>query len=702
MKRKGRKASPRAGKREGDPVLDNKGKSEYRQQGGGFRKLTTPASVSDVMSDDECSSSDMSTVWSPVGAGVFDSPGKHESIISPMSLSKCSGKRRIFNKELHLLPLVTLNKKQADSKTAESQDEEVDVVGVDEKSETMVQSLKRKTSSSGSLSKPKRRGYVYLDNETNSNEATRESRRMKRKKKEHESLRKLLKLDIDMMWTDVDSSDSDSETRPKKLRRRNSARSPSIQGFQAEPLRRRRSKVTATATCSSETQKAECSSGLNCLSTEKSIGSADCENRATVLLSSKDEDHRTFLKNKMSRTENGAINDVSNRRTNKPKISLNQDLDDCLEENVFTGHVPKGAGSHKDKYLPESQLNDKRTLSAKSGQSVLGRKSSKGKTRYKMNPNQMLIKQWLEKSNDEKKVEKKLEAQGTENIKSGEKPKKTTLKIRFKGKTFMMNRRIRPSASFKENLQAGEGTLADQCSFHLSVEREERQRMRGQRKGSDSWQPVDPLASPPAGIRESMELWREAKRLVYTERKSNYLDQRCVSSPRTFPKRKRPSRLASLIRFPDDTIATYENEPIYSNVNAKCSLAEKFEYCGRNMKPSETSSTDMSTLTFIDTASLLNESDVSMPKLSPMEVDDGVVIMRDKNRNNPQVSPVGDTHHCMVVNLQPRPIDIHKRAGSLSPPTTNPSEASTSDEERAPSSYPTRLAIAKSFADIQC
>lgn len=122
------------------------------------------------------------------------------------------------------------------------------------------------------------------------------------------------------------------------------------------------------------------------------------------------------------------------------------------------------------------------------------------------------------------------------------------------------------------------------------------------------------------------------------------------------------------------------------------------------MKNSDSSSMDMSTLTFIDASSLLNDSEVSMPKLSPMEMEDGVLIMPDKNRNDPQVSPVGDTHHCMVVNLQPSPIDIHKRAGSLSPSATNNSESSLSDEERSTGigSYPTRLAITRSMSDVHC
>lgn len=689
--------SPRANKRLVDTALGNKGKSEYQQQTKGFRKLKASASQFDVLSGDECSSSDTSLVLSlgnslsDFGAGVFESPGKHESIISPMSLSKCSGKSRVVNKELKFLPTACVTKKHSVSKVVDLQNEEVDVVGVDNKDESLAASLKKKASP-GSASPPKAKGYVYLDDGSNSMEGTREKRRMKRKKKQQESLRKLLKLDIDMTWTDVDSSDSESESRPKKLRRRNSVFSNSNIDSQGETKRKSKSKASATVTCSSEDQKKDISAGYHIDDAEPAVNSSGSGSRKIQM---------TLSQYNSSIVDEGANNGILKRLLQEPKISLDQNVDVCFNEQIIPGFVPKDSAYYKDKNatgtLMNGKLGLKRSSSERSGQVGRGRKTSKGKLKYKMNPNQMLIKQWLEIGNERPKVEKKELSPDTGNTRSGEKPKKTTLKIRFKGKTFMMNRHIRPSTSFKENLEAGENT-SDQSCYTMSPMKDGKKWK--QRKGQEK---VDPLASPPNGIKESMELWREAKKMVYTERKRSVLEHSFVNSPRTFPKKKR-SRLESLIRFPDDTITTYEEQHIYSNLNVKCSLADKFEYCGRKTNNSDSNSTDMSTLTFIDAHSLLSDGEVSMPKLSPIEMEDGVLIMPDKNRNDPQVSPVGDTHHCMVVNLQPRPMDIHKRAGSLSPSTTNNSETSLSDEERITGmgSYPTRLAITRSMSDIQC
>lgn len=689
--------SPRANKRLVDTALGNKGKSEYQQQTKGFRKLKASASQFDVLSGDECSSSDTSLVLSlgnslsDFSAGVFESPGKHESIISPMSLSKCSGKSRVVNKELKFLPTACVTKKHSVSKVVDLQNEEVDVVGVDNKDESLAASLKKKASP-GSASPPKAKGYVYLDDGSNSMEGTREKRRMKRKKKQQESLRKLLKLDIDMTWTDVDSSDSESESRPKKLRRRNSVFSNSNIDSQGETKRKSKSKASATVTCSSEDQKKDISAGYHIDDAEPAVNSSGSGSRKIQM---------TLSQYNSSIVDEGANNGILKRLLQEPKISLDQNVDVCFNEQIIPGFVPKDSAYYKDKNatgtLMNGKLGLKRSSSERSGQVGRGRKTSKGKLKYKMNPNQMLIKQWLEIGNERPKVEKKELSPDTGNTRSGEKPKKTTLKIRFKGKTFMMNRHIRPSTSFKENLEAGENT-SDQSCYPMSPMKDGKKWK--QRKGQEK---VDPLASPPNGMKESMELWREAKKMVYTERKRSVLEHSFVNSPRTFPKKKR-SRLESLIRFPDDTITTYEEQHIYSNLNVKCSLADKFEYCGRKTKNSDSNSTDMSTLTFIDAHSLLSDGEVSMPKLSPIEMEDGVFIMPDKNRNDPQVSPVGDTHHCMVVNLQPRPMDIHKRAGSLSPSTTNNSETSLSDEERITGmgSYPTRLAITRSMSDIQC
>lgn len=689
--------SPRANKRLVDTALGNKGKSEYQQQTKGFRKLKASASQFDVLSGDECSSSDTSLVLSlgnslsDFSAGVFESPGKHESIISPMSLSKCSGKSRVVNKELKFLPTACVTKKHSVSKVVDLQNEEVDVVGVDNKDESLAASLKKKASP-GSASPPKAKGYVYLDDGSNSMEGTREKRRMKRKKKQQESLRKLLKLDIDMTWTDVDSSDSESESRPKKLRRRNSVFSNSNIDSQGETKRKSKSKASATVTCSSEDQKKDISAGYHIDDAEPAVNSSGSGSQKIQM---------TLSQYNSSIVDEGANNGILKRLLQEPKISLDQNVDVCFNEQIIPGFVPKDSAYYKDKNatgtLMNGKLGLKRSSSERSGQVGRGRKTSKGKLKYKMNPNQMLIKQWLEIGNERPKVEKKELSPDTGNTRSGGKPKKTTLKIRFKGKTFMMNRHIRPSTSFKENLEAGENT-SDQSCYPMSPMKDGKKWK--QRKGQEK---VDPLASPPNGIKESMELWREAKKMVYTERKRSVLEHSFVNSPRTFPKKKR-SRLESLIRFPDDTITTYEEQHIYSNLNVKCSLADKFEYCGRKTKNSDSNSTDMSTLTFIDAHSLLSDGEVSMPKLSPIEMEDGVLIMPDKNRNDPQVSPVGDTHHCMVVNLQPRPMDIHKRAGSLSPSTTNNSETSLSDEERITGmgSYPTRLAITRSMSDIQC
>lgn len=689
--------SPRANKRLVDTALGNKGKSEYQQQAKGFRKLKASASQFEVLSGDECSSSETSLVLSPgnslsdFSAGVFESPGKHESIISPMSLSKCSGKSRVVNKELKFVPSAATSKKHSVSKAVDLQDEEVDVVGVDNKCESLAASLKKKASP-GSASQTKAKGYVYLDDGTNSMEETREKRRMKRKKKQQESIRKLLRLDIDMTWTDVDSSDSESESRPKKLRRRNSVFSSSNVDSQGETRRKSRSKASATVTCSSEDQKKDFSAGYNIDDAEPAVNRSGSGSQKIQL---------TFSQYNSSIVDDGAKNGVLKRLLQEPKISLDQNVDVCFNEKIIPGIVPKDSTSYKNATgtLMNGKLGLKRSSNERSGQVGRGRKTSKGKLKYKMNPNQMLIKQWLEIGNERPKVEKKEFSPDTGNTRSGEKPKKTTLKIRFKGKTFMMNRHIRPSTSFKENLEAGENTSDQGCYSMSPIKDGKRWR---QRKGQEI---VDPLASPPDGIKESMELWREAKKMVYTERKrsTSILEHSFVKSPRTFPKKKR-SRLESLIRFPDDTITTYEEQHIYSNLNVKCSLADKFEYCGRKTKNSDSNSMDMSTLTFIDAHSLLSDGEVSMPKLSPIEMEDGVLIMPDKNRDDPQVSPVGDTHHCMVVNLQPRPMDIHKRAGSLSPSTTNNSETSLSDEERITGvgSYPTRLAITRSMSDVKC
>lgn len=62
----------------------------------------------------------------------------------------------------------------------------------------------------------------------------------------------------------------------------------------------------------------------------------------------------------------------------------------------------------------------------------------------------------MEIGNERLKVKKKEFFFDIGNIRSGEKSKKIIFKIRFKGKIFMMNRYIRLSIFFKENLEVGE------------------------------------------------------------------------------------------------------------------------------------------------------------------------------------------------------------------------------------------------------
>ncbi|XP_061173871.1 uncharacterized protein LOC133182982 [Saccostrea echinata] len=722
IKRKCKKKipSPRANKRQEDPCLENKGKSEYQQQGSGYRKLTTPSALSDMMSGDEFSGPEaMDGMLSPGSCnksagntGPLESPDKHESIISPISLSKCSGKKRFINKELQFntqqkssnVTSTMVTKKQTASKTVESEDEEIDVEGLEDRVEPQ-----RKKSFPQAFSPPQMKGYAYVEDTQGQ---TREGRRMKRKKKQHDSIRKLLKLDIDMTWTDVDSSDSDSDFRPKKLRRRNSVKytydsSPSVD---LETKKRKRHRASATVTSSSQLQQTS--------SMSENLVEMDfvtvAETNETKNTTCPPENHLvvTSLDN-LSSTDESANKDLTRKETQKPKISLNQDLDVCFDEKLLSDNAPRKSSDSCNDRSVTSLLDGKLTLkrsSCEKSKSTKNRKASKGKKRYKMNPNQMLIKQWLENSNGEKKVEEKVELPpAVDSTKCEEKPRKTTLKIRFKGKTFLFNRRIRKSTSFKENLQAGEKeSVGYSKQFSPRVESHQGKQLKECRNfGSNSWKSIDPLSSPPEGIADSTDLWREAKRMVFTERKKNFMEQRHLCSPRTFPKKKRSRAIESLVRLPDDTINSYDEERIYctvSNLNVKCSLAKKFDFSERTPSESESTSTDMSTLTFIDTNSFLSES--SMPKLSPVEMDDSVIIMRDKNRNDPQVSPVGDTHHCMLVNLKPNRLDIHKRAGSMSPNSTNHSETSLSDDDGGHmiSSFPQRIATTRSMSamDAQC
>lgn len=684
-KKKGMKKLPfpRANRRQDDPNLENKGKSEYQQQANGFRKLTTPLVTSDVMSEDEFSCSDVhmsspgSCNMSAMNLVSLESPEKHESTC--ISLSKCSGKQKLlFNTQQRSQTMMSsaVTKKQIASKAVVSGDEEVDVVGLDDKTESQAQSLLKKTSPEATPP-PQRKGYIYLDDP---GELTREGRRLKRKKLQNDSLRKRLGLDIDMLWADVDSSESESESRPKKLRKRSSVRNSSSSGAEQKKIR---SKASATVTSRSELQQTADSGNGTVM--ECSVGSLPVDKN----LSSEKEAVSSCI------NESANINPVCTQ-AEKPKISLNQDLDVCFGGNSSSSDVFNNSSDYcNDGSI--SKLTLRRSFTEKSRK----RKYSKGKLKYKMNPNQMLIKQWLQKSNSQQKVEEKLEPPAVDMSNIIEKPQKTTLKIRFKGKTFMFKRHIKPSTSFKENLRAGESTAIN-FSKQLSPEMNGQQwkQVKDQDKlRSSPWKSIDPLASPPDGITESMDLWKEAKRMVYTERKKYNNGQRYLRSARTFPtKKNRSTAIQSLIRFPDDTISSYEEEHIYygvSNLNVKCSLAKKFDYSEINQKQrdSNSASTDMSTLTFIDSSSCLNDSSISMPKLSPMEMDDGVIIMKDKNSSDPQVSPVGDTHHCMVVNLKPDRTDIHKRATSVSPSPSNHSETTVSDEERdqVVSSFPQGL-----------
>lgn len=202
-----------------------------------------------------------------------------------------------------------------------------------------------------------------------------------------------------------------------------------------------------------------------------------------------------------------------------------------------------------------------------------------------------------------------------------------------------------------------------------------------------------------------MELWREVKKMVYIERKRSIsiLEYSFVKSFRIFLKKKR-FRLEFLIRFLDDIIIIYEEQYIYFNLNVKCFLVDKFEYCGRKMKNSDFNFMDMLILIFIDVYFFLSDGEVFMFKLFLIEMEDGVFIMLDKNRDDFQVSFVGDIYYCMVVNLQFRLMDIYKRVGSLFFFIINNSEISLSDEERiiGVGFYSIRLVIIRSMFDVKC
>lgn len=66
----------------------------------------------------------------------------------------------------------------------------------------------------------------------------------------------------------------------------------------------------------------------------------------------------------------------------------------------------------------------------------------------------------------------------------------------------------------------------------------------------------------------------------------------------------------------------------------KCFLVDKFEYCGRKTKNNDFNFMDMLILIFIDVYFFLSDGEVFMFKLFLIEMEDGVFIMLDKNRDD--------------------------------------------------------------------